>query len=223
MPLNNTRPRLPIRLGSEILIEISNLNLRIKSVLVGMEHCQYILAKIFQKDLIGNFRSEMVKESPIRIMYLHNDIVYRFETAILNVVSKPARLFFFDYPKKIEKLGLRKKNRHACTVPAQTMLGNDIVEMVILDLNNDGCLCDIKTDTEKGKKLYGQMQVNKKIDIIVHSPITNERMDLAGIIRNISKDVDRIKLGIMFDAVEPAARKKVADFVAAVQEARDKG
>lgn len=214
---NNTAPHIPLGIGSEILIEIANMNLRIRSTLVGLEHGNYILAKIYQKDLVGNFRSESIKDSPIEVMYLHDDIVYVFQTSILNIVSEPSRLFFFKYPDKIEERGLCNKTRHGCFVPAQTMLLNNIVEMVILDFSNDGCLCAIDVTAEKGNKFYRKIQVDKKIEIVVNFPVTNESLKLPGIIRNISKDVDRIKLGIMFHGVDPVVKAKVADFVAIVQ------
>ena len=214
---NISQVRIPLTLGSEILLQISNLNLRVRSILVGMEHENYILAKIFPRDLVGNFRSESIKESPIEIMYLHEDTVYHFHTQILNVVSEPARLYFFAYPKVIEERGLCNKTRHGCFVPAQTMLENKILEMAILDFSNEGCLCSIDTTVEKGNKLYREIQVDKRMDIIVNFPITNEALKLPGIIRNISKEDDRIKVGIMFDGVDQAIMDKVSDFVSIVQ------
>ncbi|MBE9531904.1 MAG: flagellar brake domain-containing protein [Proteobacteria bacterium] len=214
---NISQVRVPLSLGSEILIQISNLNLRVRSVLVGMEHEKFILAKIFPRDLVGNFRSESIKESPIEIMYLNEDTVYQFHTKILSAISEPERLYFFDYPKIIEERGLCNKTRHGCFVPAQTMLVNNIVEMVILDFSNEGCLCAIDTATDKGSKLYMEIQVDKRIEIIVNFPVTNESLKLPGIIRNISKEDDRIKVGILFDGADPAVMAKVADFVSIVQ------
>ena len=38
-------PHLPVTLDYELLIEITDLKSRIKSLLVGMKHNQYIIAK----------------------------------------------------------------------------------------------------------------------------------------------------------------------------------
>lgn len=214
---NNYHPFIPIPIGFELLIQIPSLNLRIKSVLIGMEHDHYIIAKIFNKDLIGNLRSPTLQNSDIEVMYLHKDIIYHFDTKILNLVTTPARLLILEYPKMIESRGLCIKTRHGCFIPAQTMLENHIIEMSIVDLSNEGCLCVIDTNVEKGKKIYRQIQVQKKIEILVTIPETNERLKLPGIIRNISKDDSGIKIGVMFSNIDSSVQKKIADFVDIVQ------
>ncbi len=183
----NAHPTIPLAMESEMLIEILDLNLRIKSKYVGVEEGQFVIVKIFDEDLTGDFNSETIKEHPVTAIFKDNEIVCRFEARILNVVSEPARLLFLEYPKDIEKRGPRKK-RHVCQIPAQTMLGNEIVDIDIIDLSSDGCLCTIaKTDFEKDKKRAEHMIVGKKADILVNFPVTNEALSLPGIIRNSSK------------------------------------
>ncbi|MEE9542656.1 MAG: PilZ domain-containing protein [Thermodesulfobacteriota bacterium] len=209
-----------VNAGTDLVIEISDLNLRIKSMMVGIDHDEFVLAKLSPNDLGDDFRSETIEEKPVTIMYRHGDVVYRFNTTLLNEVTEPARLFFFKYPDKIDELGARNKTRHACLVPAQTMLGNDIVDMDILDLSKEGCLCSIKAQAKKNDEpLYDQMQVDIKVDILVNFPVTNEPLNLSGKIRNISRGIDKVKLGIVFDDSNPAVKSKVEEFLACVQEA----
>lgn len=93
---------LPSVFGTEVLIELAALKLRIKSSVVGMEKGRYLIVRISDQDLIGSFRSELVKESPMTIRFLHNNIIYGFSTEIIAVVSSPAKLFFVTYPEKID-------------------------------------------------------------------------------------------------------------------------
>src|SRR3972149_1160646 len=95
-------PLLPISLGSELLIEVPDKNLRVRNSFVGMEKGQFILAKIASNDLIGTFRSESIRAGELQISYLHDNTVYGFRAGVLNIVSSPARLFFLAYPRKIE-------------------------------------------------------------------------------------------------------------------------
>jgi c-di-GMP-binding flagellar brake protein YcgR len=215
---------VPINAGADLLIEISDMNLRIKSMMVGIDHDEFVLAKLSQNDLGDDFDSETIKEKPCTIMYRHGDVVYRFNSTLLNEVTEPARLFFFRYPEEVDELGARNKTRHSCHVPAQTMLGNDIIDMDILDLSKEGCLASIKTHTKKNDEpFFDQMQVDIKVDILVNFPVTNEPLNLTGKIRNISRGIEKVKLGIVFDESNPAVKSKVADFLAKVQESTDTG
>lgn len=217
------QPLVQINAGSDLLIEIPEMNLRIKSLMVGIDHDEFVLAKLSPNDLGDDFRSEEIEEKPVTIMYRYGDVVYRFKTTLLNEVTEPARLFFFRYPEEVDELGARNKTRHACHVPAQTMFGNDIVDMDILDLSKEGCLCAIKTHSKKDDEpFFEQMQVDIKVDILVNFPVTNEPLNLSGKIRNISRGIDKVKLGIVFDEANPAVKSKVADFLAVVQETQEK-
>ena len=84
---------LPFVFGTEVLIELAALKLRIKSAVVGMEKGRCLIVRISDQDLIGSFRSELVKESPMTLKFLHNNIIYGFSTEIIAVVSAPAKLF----------------------------------------------------------------------------------------------------------------------------------
>ena len=227
MQPDSSQGLIPIGAGSEIIIEISDLNLRIKSKLLGVEQNQYFIGKVFEGDLVGDFGSEAIKEHPIVVAYRSKDVIYQFNTRILNMVSDPARLLFLEYPKEVEERGARKK-RFDCNIPAQTMIGNEIVDVELIDFSKEGCQCIIeKRDAELDKKRYEQIVVDMKIDILVNSPVTNQALKLPGIIRNISKKGSIsistggivIKLGIVFDEIEmnPAVKQKIADFLDNIQ------
>jgi hypothetical protein len=190
-------------------------------MLVGMEHGQYVIAKIFEKDLMGRFRSEDVTRSPLIVGYTHDDVVYGFRTRVLNVVSLPAKLFFIKYPDKIEKLSVRKRLRHECEVEAQAMLSNDIVEVLIVDISKEGCQCVIKIRGSGDEALYGMIQVDKKIGLMARFPGTEGGCNLQGVIRNVSKDEDRIRLGVVFENVDDDARAGLDGFISRISESGD--
>lgn len=207
---------LPITLGTGLIIEIVNLKLRIKSLLVGMEHGKYLIVRISEKDLIGNFRSDSVKTSPMIVRYLHNGTVYGFSSTVVNVLSTPAKLFFVTYPSKIEEFTVLSNSRHECILPALTMIGNDFVEMVILDISKQGCLCMIKTANPDDDRLYGAVQVNKTIDIKVQFPGAEGKFGLMGKIRNVSKDVGKILLGVQFEKMPPDLKEQLDGFLSLI-------
>ncbi|MBI2399865.1 MAG: flagellar brake protein [Deltaproteobacteria bacterium] len=205
--------------GSEVLLEIEALKLRIKCLLVGFETGQYIIIRLSSKDLIGNFRSEQVKSGNLFVRYLYQGAVYGFKAEVLNVVSTPAKIFFLSYPAKIEEYIMRERDRFDCVLPAGTMLDNEIIDMVIIDISGEGCQCVIKTATGKNA-LYNQMQVNKMLDIRVQFPGKEGTYRLPGRIRNLSKAQDRITLGVKFEGLAEAASERIKEFISLVTSAR---
>jgi len=210
---------LPISFGTSLLVEITNLKLRIKSFMVGMERGRYIIVRISEHDLIGNFRSEAVLESPMVIRYLHEGVIYGFKTSVLNVVSQPAKLFFVKYPERVEEFSVRARSRYECVLPASTMFANDIVDMIIVDISREGCQAMIKVPGPKMDDLYGMIQVNKKIEMRVQFPGSDGKYDLTGTIRNIGKETEKIMLGVLFEGFAPATKERLDKFIALMSEA----
>lgn len=203
------RLHLPITAGAELLIEIIDLKLRIKSVLIGMEHEGYIIVKIFPNDLIGTFRSDAVKDSPMVIRYLHKGTVYAFKAKVLTVISAPAKLFIVSYPDGFEEIKVLDTARFECILPASAMVGNDIVDMTVVDVSKEGCLCMIKASGAKNEALSKLLQINKRLELMVQFPGLPGKFDLVGRIRNLSKGTDRIMLGVLFESMSDDARSKL--------------
>ncbi len=207
---------LPITIGSEMLIEIVNLNLRIKSVLIGIDEGLFILARLSFNDLMGTFRSEAVRESPVNVKYMHKGVVYGFKAEILNMVSSPSKLMFVSYPKAIEEQKGNAASRHECILPAVTMFGNELIEMVIVDISKEGCQCAIKASVPKNESLFGLIQVNKSIDIKAQFPGAADKIALVGKIRNISKDTDKIVVGVMFEEMPQDVKARLEKFTSLI-------
>ncbi|MBI5492572.1 MAG: flagellar brake protein [Deltaproteobacteria bacterium] len=212
----------PINIGSELLVEIVSLNLRIKSLLVGMDEGRFILVKLSPNDLMGTFRSETVRESAVNVNYMHKGVVYGFKAEILNIVSTPSKLIFISYPKTILEQKVVTTSRHECILPAVTMFGNELVEMVILDISKEGCRCAIKPPP-KDEYLFNLIQVNKKMEIKAQFPGSAEKIALVGTIRNISKDPDKIVVGVMFEKMPEEVKAKLDKFISLILSIGRKG
>jgi hypothetical protein len=216
-------PHLPISLGSELLIEIPEKNIRVRNSLVGMEKGQFILAKIASNDLIGTFRSESIRAGDLQISYLHENTVYGFKAGILNIVSSPARLFFLAYPKKIEELSARGGSRFECVLPATSMLGNELVSIVIVDISKEGCQCILRTPVAKDSLRYSLVQVNKKIEISVQFPGSERMSMIGGRIRSFAQAVDKVRLGIRFEELALKESAEFENFISLVSECKTSG
>lgn len=214
---------LPITLGTELIAEIVNLNLRIRSVLAGMDGNRFLLIKLSPNDLMGTFRSEMVTRSPVIVKFQYKDTVYSFDSEVLNIVSNPCKLMFLAYPSKVEEFKVRPDSRHECVLPAMAMLDNEIIEMVVIDISREGCQCVIKAPGARGEALNARIHVNTDLDIRARFPGTEERFRFTGKVRNISKGADTITIGVMFEKVSPDVKAKIDGFIALISEVRTKG
>lgn len=215
------RLHLPFNLGAEFLIEIINLKLRIKSLLVGLEHEQYLIIKIAANDLMGTFRSDAVKESPMIIRYLYKGTVYGFKAQLLNIMSSPARLFFVSYPETFDEIRVLENARFDCILPASALVGNDIIEMTVVDISKEGCLCMISAGA-RHETLYNHLQINKQMDLKVQFPGMTGKFGLVGRIRNTSKGTDKIMVGLVFEEMSEDVKKKLDGLLALMQQATRK-
>ncbi|MBI5588614.1 MAG: PilZ domain-containing protein [Deltaproteobacteria bacterium] len=211
---------LPITLGTELIAEIVNLNLRIRSVLAGMDGNRFLLIKLSPNDLMGTFRSEMVTRSPVIVKFQYEDTVYSFNSEVLNIVSNPCKLMFLAYPSKVEEFKVRPDSRHECVLPAMAMLDNEIIEMVVIDISREGCQCVIKASGARGEALNARIHVNTDLDIRAQFPGTEERFRFTGKVRNIGKGADTITIGVMFEKVSPEVKAKIDGFIALISEVR---
>ncbi|MBI5493346.1 MAG: PilZ domain-containing protein [Deltaproteobacteria bacterium] len=209
------KDQIHIPLGSELLAEISKMNLRFKFSLVGMEKGQFLVAKVYPNDLLGTFRSEAIKESNISLSYLNGDTVYEFSSEVLNVVSHPAKMFFMTYPRKIEEVKVRKSTRYDCTLPAMTMVGHEILSVTVVDISKEGCQCLIR-EQNNGDSLGDLLQVNKRIDLRVQFPGSAHKSEIAGTIRTVTRDQDRIIMGVSFKELRANVQTEVESFISHV-------
>ncbi|WKZ32664.1 MAG: PilZ domain-containing protein [Thermodesulfobacteriota bacterium] len=208
------QPRPPrLSLGEALIVEISKLDIRLKSVLVGFEAGSFLLIKLSPNDLMGMFRSETVVRNPVTVKFQVKDAVYSFNTEILNIVSNPSKLMFLAFPGKIEELKIRPELRRQCALPAMIMLNNEIIDMQIVDLSARGCQCSISTSGRNGETLRKLMHVNAAIEILVNFPETRERLKLTGRVRNIGNDGDRLNIGVMFEGLVPETSARVESFL----------
>ena len=225
MPASDASPPLhiPLSLGSEFVVELSGLNLRIKCVFVGMDTGRFIVAKLSPNDLIGVFRSDTVTKSPIKVTYQHKDVIYAYGGEILNVVSNPTKLMFISYPEKVEELKVNPQTRLECALPSVVMLANDFVDMVIADISADGCQGVIKPPGAGAQTLSALIQVNKAMDIRTQFPGGNETFSFTAKVRNVSNDVDKISIGMVYAEMPQEAKGKLLGYIARLGEQKKKG
>ena len=212
---------LPITIGTELLVDFQDFTLKTKSELVGMRHNQYLII-LMQHDMSG-IKPEALKDSPIIIRYLYRGSVYGFRTSVLNILNSPDRLIFLSYPKKIEEFRVRSSPRFECILPAITSVEGLEGDTVVIDISIDGCRCVIKSASlEDADSFYRTMDINREACLKVQFPGGEESYELAGSIRNINKDAERVAFGMLFGPLKTVTKRKLEDFIALISEVKKK-
>ncbi|MBI5587634.1 MAG: PilZ domain-containing protein [Deltaproteobacteria bacterium] len=219
--MNTFEPHLhlPITLGTELLLEIVNLKLRTKSVLIGMENSSYLIMKLSSQDFEAGLADEKVSESPLIVRYLFRGSVYGFKTRLLKIIAEPSRLAFLSYPTKIEEFNVRHNPRYECILPAETLFGGEQVELVIVDISLKGCRCVVKTASISNRDLlYSSIDIDREMALRINLPGVEEKLGVKGKIRNINKDNDRVIFGVLFDELAGEAENMLNRFISLISD-----
>ena len=205
---------LPITLGTELLVEIADLKLRTKSVLIGMENSNYLIMKLSSHDFEAGLAHAKGGPGELIVRYLFKGSVYGFKTRLLKVLTEPDRLAFLSYPAKIEEFNVRNTPRYECILPAETIFGDETVELVIVDISMKGCRCVIKTASVADRdRLYSSVDIDRVIPMRINLPGVEEKLGIKGRIRNINKDNDRVIFGVLFDEPDGKTEETLGRFV----------
>jgi c-di-GMP-binding flagellar brake protein YcgR len=214
--IKNLEPNtyLPISVGTELLVEITDLKLRLKSELIGIEDEEYLLIKLSHHDPDGGFNDDAIAKSPVIIKYAYRGSVYGFKTDILNIVSIPAHLAFVSYPKQIEEHNIRASSRFDCVLPAEGIFDGTSAELIITDISVNGCRCVILTSLIMNrKKLYEVLNMDSTMELELQFPGMKDKLRLPGIIKNINKDSEEIMCGVKFEKVPKKTEKNLENFI----------
>lgn len=214
---------LPVTIGTELLIEIVDLKARMKSELVGMDDGNYILIKLPIKDIAGGIKISKVIGSTIIIRYLFKGSVYGIKTKVLNIISDPADLVFVSFPQKIEEFNVRHNPRYECILPAVAQVCGEDIEMVIVDISNDGFRAVIKTSGVKDRdKVAEALDIDKTLQVMIQLPGIENKLGLTGKVRNINRDSDRMIFGAIFESIGENVKERLMQFISLISEIEKK-
>lgn len=210
----HTHPHLPVAVGTPLLLDVVNIETRVKCELIGISSKDFLILRLCQADLAGNFRSMGVLESKIVIRYMYDGTVYGFETRVLNAVASPTRMLFVKYPEMIEEFNARTETRYGCILPAGVSVGEgeDEVEAVIVDISRSGCRCAVKGDDPPEA-----VEMDAPVTLKVQLPGVSEKATLKGKVRNISRDENRLTLGVQFDEMPEYVKASFEDFISLME------
>lgn len=205
-------PDIPITIGTELLLELLDLKLKMRGELVGGEHRRYLIVKLPDEDL--GFSAESLKGSKMIIRYLFKGSIYGFKSEVVNTLASPSRLAFVSYPEKVEEFKVRNTPRYECILPGSAELGSEAIEIVFIDISLKGGRAIINTGELRDRdKALGALDIGKELAVSVQLPGAEERLRFQCEVKNLSRDSERVVVGLLFKESDGKAESKLSTFL----------
>lgn len=205
---------LLLGMGTDLLVDISGVQVRLKSMLVGMKPDQYLIIETPKaKGIEANLRAG----NDMTIIFICNGIVHGFRSSIMSAIESPARVVFITFPDYVETHELRQSRRVNCYLPAEMNMAGDEIKYdgVILDISRLGCNFTTFTIPRRNSRL---LQLGGKVDLTFDLPGVEGKRAISGEIMNLNLDDRTTSVGVRFDAMGDDLEKKIESYVESASE-----
>jgi len=208
----SAHPDIPITVGTELLLELVDLKLKIRGELAGGEHRRYLIVKLPDEDL--GFSVDSLKGSKMILRYLFKGSIYGFKSEVVTTLASPSKLAFVAYPEKVEEFKVRNTPRYECILPGSVELGDETVEIVVIDISTKGCRAIINTGELRDRdKSLGALDIGKGLVVTVQLPGAEEKLRFQGEVKNLSRDSERAVVGLLFKEADNKSEGKLSSFL----------
>ncbi len=184
-----------LELGIKLLIDFDGLAVPFRSTLVGIEPGKYLILKA--PGPIGNIDHDFFKVEELIVKSLYKGTIYAFRSNVINIVAKPSKLIFIEYPQRIEHHELRRHKRFKCNIATQTEVNKDENGGTIKNISKGGCLYSI--DSVATKNYISSELLNDTIPFQCYFPGIEDEINFIGEIRNTKINTNEIGVGIKFN------------------------
>lgn len=198
--------KLEVSLGKEVVVRIPGLEHNYRGKIVGLDPYDYIIANV---RLPRATRKELSFGGKIILKYIHKGTVYGFRSHVHNAISSPAPLLFFEYPKVIERINLRRASRHKCSIYGGVHTTDGDFDCLITNVSESGCKISARAssrDPLSRTRVDDAMLVSMNLgnDGMVKLPIA---------VRNVSLKKGVLNLGTMFLDIQKEETQLIQNYL----------
>ncbi len=203
----NRSQRLFIELGTALLLEPDTPERSATSQLIGMQVGSYLIVQLTENNW---GQTQLTVGETLSARYVLSDDVFEFKTSVIRMIDDPDYLLFLDYPEVVNSCNIRTEKRVECFLPVRITLDRFCVSGVIVNINQNGCLCMVDnapfTDTCSLEQmnldlLYGQSQT----------------LSIKADIRSIRKKGTQTSMGLMFKNLDGFSKNVLSALVPALK------
>jgi len=205
--------RISLEIGIPIQLQLEGVSFPLQSILVGMEIESYLILKIPAQ--FANIKHKLVPGTDIIVRYIYQGIVFGFQTKLIEVISRPVKLLFLEYPKIIEHHDLRSQKRAHSIFPTVIKIKDKTNNGAIIDISINGCRCHILASQ---REQLPPAQIDDEIKLLCKFPGIQGDHEVLGIIRNIKKSRKELILGVEFMVLEQEVHNHISRYIYAVED-----
>ncbi len=132
---------LHMEIGARLFISFDGMAAPLQSTLVGMEPGRYLLLKT--PAMFAKVDHDLFKVKDLIIKSIVKGTIYAFRSKLVDIISKPMKLMFIEYPRKIEQHELRSDKRYKCSIGIQMQVNGKKITGTLENIGKGGCRCSI--------------------------------------------------------------------------------
>lgn len=194
-------------LGTEISIQLGEGGKKFKTLLVGMQHEDYLIVRLPQPAFLSK---KLPQGMGLILRYVHNGSVYGCMASVAGLIVRPFPLLFLTFPTEVQRIELRKGKRVECMLPARVTGVEKTVDGMIRDISTGGVLFSVKTDSSRPAPPFGVGE-----SILVSFPLLGMEgvREFSGKIRRVAQDGQEGRLGIQFETLAEEIARKIESYI----------
>ena len=205
--------RISLEIGIPIQLKMEGVAFPLQSVLIGMEIDEYLIIKIPAQ--YTNVKHKLVTGVDIVVRYLYQGTVYGFQSKLIEIITRPVKLLFLEYPKIIEHYDLRSQKRAESIFPATIMIKDKTNHGAIIDVSKNGCRCHILNSR---KEPLPPVQIDDEILLKCKFPGVEGDHEVLGKIKNIRRSRKELIVGVEFLRLELEIHELISQYIYAVED-----
>ena len=209
----NAIKRICIELGTKLQVRLDGVDINFKCSLIGMEPHKYLIINA-PVNMLSFARYKLRRGSKVVVRYLYRGSAFGFKSELLEDIYAPLKLLFVEYPEIIEEHNLRSDQRIECVLPIKIKINGEEKQGVILDLNREGCCCQIQKN-EQGNETTA-VQMEEKVYLTCYLPQTEGVYEIGATVKNIRMDNKQITFGMMFNDIKPEVKDVIGQYMLAI-------
>lgn len=197
--------------GTKLEIQFKGGGTQLTSELTGVEDDKYLMIKWPTVDPKVDASNLIRKGNTVFVKYLHEGVEFSFQSHILEVISNPAKLIFIKYPENTEVNVLREHRRIDCYLPASVRIADNKIKGAIANISKIGVLfvAEIPADDNT----INQLETSNEIGLTFQLPGVQRELTMTAKLRNITKDKDKVRIGIVYGKMDVEIQTKLFDFL----------
>ena len=201
---------LNIDIGTKVYLSIEGVSFNVSSIFVGLLEDEYVIITLPKR-----FKAVQTKLFPgnkMVVKYLHDGSLYAFQSAIIEIITRPIRTIAIEYPQIVQNQELRGTRRNDVAIPARVEFKSHELQVVVFDISRHGC-CFRFEEIRKGQVTFKE---GEKLRIHCLLPGVAYELGAMAAIRNIRREGTKLSIGVQFNDVNNQFISPLTKFISSI-------